>query len=458
MIEPSAEDLLAVDRDVARAAGELARWRADLATDAARDLERLSAREDPFEYGRHVAGKSTWDALGRMSLGPAESLHRDALRRWNYALIQARVGLVFDVAIARAKGTPKGHLGGPAPRLVSFVEAWRGVIGSTNVGQASEWLVAAADASPEHADLGRRRAGRRVEVARRLGLDHPWSPLVAVVPEALNAQAMNVLNLTDDIWRHVHAESSGPQPVAAAVIQCAVARDAGEGWPGQLSMQWLANVTGIGANAVELDVQSLPANVGAASFLRALYSAGFEARVALGRSGLPFSLAQEPMFVSAHRWALAFASLGTDIDWQMRELGVGRRAASAQVRRLACSALFELRLQAARVLVGDPAAPATTALFEELGVRLVGLPLDRRLRGAWPTVHDDDPARLLAWAQAPHFVAHLRDSFDLDWYRNPRAWAHLRDLAARPAREAIDADALDKGVRALARAFEVALG
>jgi hypothetical protein len=73
-------------------------------------------------------------------------------------------------------------------------------------------------------------------------------------------------------------------------------------------------------------------------------------------------------------------------------------------------------------------------------------------------VHDDDPARLLAWAQAPHFVAHLRDSFDLDWYRNPRAWAHLRDLAARPAREAIDADALDKGVRALARAFEVALG
>jgi hypothetical protein len=458
MLDPSAEDLLSLDGDVARVAGGLGRWRADLASDAARDIALLSDPEDPFESGRHVATQSTWDALHRLSLGPAEAMHRDALRRWVYALMQARIGLVFDVAMARTKAQPTGRFGGPAPRLVSFVDAWRGVIGSKSVGEAGEWLAAAADAAPAYADLGRRRAARRVEVARRLGLDHPWSPLVAVGPEALRSLACNVLDVTGDLWRHVNAEALGPRPVAATVFRHAVARDAGEGWPAQLSMQWLVNVTGMGANDVELEVQSLPDVLGAASFLRALGSAGLAARVGLGRSGLPFALAQEPMFVPGHLWALAFSSLGIDMDWQIRQLGVGRRVASAQVRRLAYSALFELRLQAARVLLGDDAAPATASLFEELGVRLVGLPLDGRLRGAWPSVHDDDPARLLAWIQAPQFVADLRERFDADWYRNPRAWSHLRDLAARPGCEAVDADALENGARALARAFEVALG
>jgi hypothetical protein len=458
MVEPSVEDLLSLDRDVARVAGELGRWRADLAADAGHDVAPLPDPEDPFESGRHVAGKSTWDALHKLSLGPAESMHRDALRRWVYALMQARIGLAFDVAMMRARAEPTGRFGGAAPRLVSFVEAWRGVIASTSVGEASQWLVAAADAAPGYADLGRGRAARRVEVARRLALDHPWSSLVAVGPEALRSLAWNVLDATEDLWRHVKAETLGPQPVAATVFRCAVARDACEGWPAQLSMQWLGNVTGMRANGVELEVRSLPEVLGAASFVRALGSAGLVARVVLGRAGLPFALAQEPMFVPGHRWALAFSSLAIDIDWQIRQLGVGRRVAYAQVRRLLYSALLELRLQAARVLVGDYAAPATASLFEQLGVRLAGLPLDGRLRGAWPSVHEDDPARLLAWIQAPQFVADLRQSFDADWYRNPRAWSHLRDLAARPAYEAVDADALEPGARVLARAFEVALG
>ncbi len=427
MIESTAEDLLSLDQDVARAAGNLARWRAELAAHGARDLAVVADREDPFESVRHVAGQSLWDALQRLSLAPAEAMHRDALRRWVYALMQARIGLVFEIAMVRAKAEPTGRFVGPPPRLVSFADAWRGVLVSTSAGQANEWLRAAADAAPLYADLGRRRAARRVDVALRLGLEHPWIPLVGVAPVALSELAVRVLDATEDLWRHVQAQAPQSKEVAASVFRRAVARDAGEGWPGSISMAWLASVTGMAEGRVELEVQSLPAPLGASSFLRALYAAGCFARISLGRCGLPFSLAEEPVCVAGHRWGLAFASLGTSIDWQVRELGLGKRTASAQVRSATYAALFELRLQAARVLLGDDASPSPEALFEELCVRLVGVPLDTRLRGAWPSRREDDPARMIAWVQAPSFIAGLRDTFDLDWYRNPRALSHMRD-------------------------------
>jgi hypothetical protein len=458
MADACAEDLLSLDRDVARVAGLLARWRTDLALDAARNPGVPSDLEDPFEVGRHVASKSTWDALLRLSVGPAEAMHRDALRRWVVSLMQARIGLVFEVAMARAREEPRGRLGGSAPRLVSFSEAWRGVLGAETVGEAGEWLRAAADCAPAYADLARRRAVRREVVAQRLGLDHPWSPLVAVTPAAMGAVASEVLDATEDLWRYLIAETSGPGAAAVAVFRTAVARDRGEGWPSQVSLRWLTEVTGMAANGVEIEVPSLPAGLGAASFLRALYAAGFAARVALSRSGLPFSLAQDPLCVAGHRWALAFSSLGIDIGWQRRQLELGSRVAAEHVRRLAHSALFELRVLAARILLGRAVATATDSLFEELCVRLFGLPLDIRLRGAWPSLRDDDPARLLAWLQAPPFIGELREGFDDDWYRNPRAWSRLRELAARPAHEAVDPARLDGQARGLARAFEVALG
>jgi hypothetical protein len=64
----------------------------------------------------------------------------------------------------------------------------------------------------------------------------------------------------------------------------------------------------------------------------------------------------------------------------------------------------------------------------------------------------------VARLQALAMSANLRDRFDVDWFRNPRAWEHLRALAAAPARESFEPEALDREVAALARAFEEALG
>ena len=125
---------------------------------------------------------------------------------------------------------------------------------------------------------------------------------------------------------------------------------------------------------------------------------------------------------------------------------------------VARTALLDARTRAARVLLGDDAAPAPRDLFDELGTRLVGASLDPRLRGAWPAARDDEPARLVALLEARAFAATLRERFDVDWWRNPRAWAHLRAVSAVPAREPVDAAALPVEADALARAFEAALG
>ncbi|MDP9150574.1 MAG: hypothetical protein M3O36_11625, partial [Myxococcota bacterium] len=129
-----------------------------------------------------------------------------------------------------------------------------------------------------------------------------------------------------------------------------------------------------------------------------------------------------------------------------------------QTRVLARTALLEVRLQAARLLLGDDAEPAPRAAFDELGVRLFLAPLDARLRGAWPTARDDEPGRLVALLQSRGFADGLRDTFDIDWYRNPRAWSHLHGLAAVPENEPADHKTLDRQLATWLRFFEEALG
>jgi hypothetical protein len=139
-------------------------------------------------------------------------------------------------------------------------------------------------------------------------------------------------------------------------------------------------------------------------------------------------------------------------------LHIGRRVALAQSRILARSALLDARLHAMRILLGDEARFAPRDRFDELGVRLFGSELDRRLCGAWPLTRDDEPARFVALVQAPAVADNLRDRFDSDWYRNPRAWVQLRATCDDPAHERIDGPALAAHVATVVRAFEGTLG
>jgi hypothetical protein len=455
MPDPRVEDLLSLDRDVACGWSAIERWRAALVQDPDEHAD-----DRPLESVRHVAGKSTWEALGEASLLGDASL-REALRRWVYALIQARINGSDEVAWARAASEARAVFAGEARRRVSWRDAWRGVVAAKTMAEAGLWLEAAADLAPALAAVARVRAARRVEVAHRLGFDHPWAPLSPISPAQLRAAAARLLDATEDLSRAVWKDAmrgAADKTGAAAAMHLAAGREAGEGWPAHLTTRWLEGVFGVGLRGLSIEPMPLPATLGAASFARALSAFGFAVRVAVAASSMPFALAREPSFVGAHRFGFVFGALAADAGWQERTLGVGRRAALAQSRVLARSALLEARLHAARLLLGDDAAPAPQEQFEDIGVRLFERELDPRLRGAWPAAREDEPARFLGLIESVSLARSLRDQFDSDWFRNPRAWGHLRALGGSPAHEPVDASALAVQVDSVARTLEVALG
>jgi len=381
---------------------------------------------------------------------------------------------------------------------VSWREAWRGMVASKGPAEARRWLDAAAHPGPPLAAVASAQSARRVEVARRLGLEHPWSPLGAVPIGELRRSARGLLDATEELSRAVWREALGPDRDAAATLDAAIGRAAAHGWPARITARWIEDMVAPGGRGVRVDLPALPSAAGASSFARALYAFGYSVRASLGRgrhvsgfagawskpdgpgsAAAPFAIAREPAFVAAHRLGSVFGALPADPAWQMQALGVVRRSALAQARTLARTALLDVRLHAARILLGDDASLAPRDAFDEIGVRLFGAPLDPRLRGAWPRARDDEPARWVGLLQARALACTLRDLFDSDWYRNPRAWAHLHAIGAAPARDTVwrsspadaarapapasgmhelDPPALDDAVRAIARALEDALG
>jgi hypothetical protein len=428
----------------------LARWRAALSVDP-----EAHAEEAPLEGFRHVASKSVWDALGRLPIGDADAPLIVGLRRWVYALLQARLAHADEVAWARAAAAPHGLVEGENPRRVSWREARRDVVFARTAGEAQQRLEAAAEAGPYLAAVAMRIAQRRVEVARRLHLTHPWEPLVGMPAQDVRATAARFLDVSDDISRSIREEQLHLRAGAAAMIHSAVARDAGHGWPGRLTPRWLHETFGANSAGLALELPALPTAIGAASFARALSAFGFALRVAFASPSMPFAIAHEPWFVGAHRLAFVFGALVVDPEFYARVLGAGRRTAHAQARLLTRTALMEARLHAARILLGDDAAPAPRDLFEEVSQRLFGVPLDRRLRGAWPSARVDEPARWIALLETWALRDSLRQRFDVDWFRNPRAWFDLRAQGAEPARQPVIGSA---NAEALALAFEKALG
>ena len=452
MAERHVQDLLALDRDVARAAKALARWRTLLA-----DRPEEAVDDDPFEGVRGVAGKSTWDRLGELPSSAGDESLRVALRRWVLALVQARIGGVDDLAWAREVAVPRGWFEGERPRQVSWREAWRGVALAKTPAEARSWLEAAAEAAPSLAPVRALRGARRVEVARRMGLSHPWEPAAAVGLGPLRASASRFLDRTDDLSRAVWRESLGAEPATAAILHAAAAREAGDGWPARLTPRWLQEQFGVGTRGLVLELPALPQTIGAASFARGLALFGYAFRVASAQSSMPFALACDPWFVAAHRLAFVFGALAADAEFFLRALGVGRRTADAQARVLARTMLLDARVGAARVLLGgDESAPRDA--FDDIVSRLFGSAIDRRFHGVWPAARADEPARWLGLLLAPRLRESLRDNFDTDWFRNPRAWTELQSQGAGPAFETVDEGSLESGGAALVRSFERALG
>jgi hypothetical protein len=453
MAESPAHDLLTLDRDVARGYRALTAWRAGVASDP-----EAYANDEPLEPVRHAAGQRTAQALAETTPSGADLPLRDGLVAWVRWLTAARILREDDVAAARAAHEPRARFEGEPPRLANWRECWQGAVAARSAAETRLWIDAAEEAAPKLANHAHARAARRAEVARRLGASHAWELVGVADRSALRTAARHLLDATEDAARAVRGELPRDATGVAPVVAAAIGREAPEGWPARLTPRWLDDLFGTLLGGLRPEMAPLPPALGSASFARALYAFGFAVRLAGAPAAMPFALAHEPGWRVAHRLAFVFGALATSAEWQARALGVGTRTALRQARVLARTALLDARLHAARLLLGDDAAFAPADLFDEIGERVFGMPLDPRFRGAWPAARDDEPARFVGLLEAHPLTGGLRDRFDADWFRNPRAWAYLRESSAAPAREPIDASALPGLAEALARAFEEAIG
>ncbi len=453
--EPLAE-LAGMDRQIAAAARAWREHRARLAKQPG-----VAWGQDPLLPYRSVAGKTAYDALRAMSPSAVDLPWRDALLRWVHVLTERRIteDLEADAAVASAESSAR--LDFASPRLVSWTDAWRGIVMAATRREAEAWLEAARLRGPAIAAVHRERAARSSEVARRLGLAHPFSLGTKMSNDALRRLARAILDATHDIARAVHREVTKelPTPSAVDAIRSAVARDAPEGWPARLTSHWFDEIFPGLTDGLRLRID-LPDVCGAASFARGLGSFGHAVRVAGAAPSLPFAWVHDPAAVDPHRFALVFGGLPAQVAFQRRVLGLSARVAAAQTRAMWRVNLLEVRAIAVRALLTDPLAFAGAGDFEELTGALFGVPLPGDLRGAWPSRHPDGWVPLLAVATVPSLAKDLVSRYDDDWFKNPRAVRFLRGRASGPGRQDSDGEEIDAAAssRALAFEFERALG
>jgi len=454
---PHPTDLVALDRDVARAHGAWTKWQRALTT-----APDSVADEAPLDRFRHVAGQSTYEALGNGVPGAGDAAVREGLRRWVYALTQARVAQPLDVERARAALEANARVMVPKPHLTSWRASWHGLLLAQAPSERAAWLEPIVERAPAIASLERRRTERWAEVEARIRFEGS-DPLFGTPAPDLVGAAETLLDRTDDLARDLlskarrRSELSEDPPAAIDALAISVARDASEGWPARLAAPWFDEIFGAFARGLRIGVLTLPEAVGASSFARGCALFGAALRVAGASPSLPFSLAREPEFTAMHRFASVFGALPASPAFQGRVLGNVARIADAQARVLGRTALFAARLEAARFLFAKDKRPD---FFEETTHRLFGAPLPRALTGAWPTPRDDARARLAGLLTALSLSRELRDRFDVDWFANPRAVAHVRAIASGPAREDPPEDPLHltNQARMLAHTFEETLG
>lgn len=458
-------DLTKLDRDVRLAAARVETRRAALAVAPAED------RSEPFGELRHTAGQSTYRALVDAKPSVLDFPHRDGLLRWVHELLQARVGhdLVLDEAeVVHAvdprlsKRAQQEHEKKPADATYlpmettphTIAEAWRAMLTATDPVRAASALERLADLAPPLGAVRKEQRARRFEIARRLGLAHPWA--LATTADFLGL-ARALLDTTESIARQVQREAQKKSDVAwraPSSIQLALARHAREGWPARPIARWLDDVL---RPLVPrgLTVKGLPEPLGGATFVRAAATWGFTWKVAATPRSMAFALARDPYPAPAHRFGFAIGHVVTEPEFQRRALELPSRIATSQSRILRITTLLHVRALAARVVLGA-SEHVDASMFEEMTMRAFGTPLPSSMLDAWPAPRIDDPTRLLALLGTPAFVQSIVDRYDEDWFRNPKAGTHLTGLACGPGFDAEPPP--DDAAKAIGRWYEEVLG
>jgi hypothetical protein len=264
----------------------------------------------------------------------------------------------------------------------------------------------------------------------------------------VQAQALSFLKASNDAFA-----SLGISRLDEA-IERALAPEAADGWPRQVSLRTLHELLDSAdwLSGLRLDVGELPAAVSAASFVRGFLRLGAAWSDALAPQQQPYCVAHDAFGLSRAARGALFASLTGSEAFLRRKLGLGKSRVTRHARALAQSALIFARTLALRVLLLEPALRGPAALreaFVEHGTLALGFELPPAAAGLLFRPRMGDSQRFAGLLLAAARAEELVETHDEDWFRNPRAIEELRADARVPPETTCAPAQLEHGARAL---------
>jgi hypothetical protein len=443
-MDPTELELIALDRELKRAAEPWRRWRRQLRRGTGYD-------DDPFLYARELLVREVF--LHLRKLAPSDPLARP-LSRWIYRLSEQRVNRAVIAGVARASRGELHPLDVPEQGRFTLEDLMQRALSDSE--RRSAWLSALFASAGELSERGALLWLRRAELAERAGLSSPDE--IELASPAVYEIAELWLSRTRDL-----AESELPVRDLGKLIDVGLGHEAREGWPARISPRAIEQLFS-GSRLLEgldLDPGQLPATLAPASFLRALRRVGAAFSEATAPRRQPFALANDPYGLRRCELGALFALLPVLPAFAKTKLALGRDRARRHVRALGLTLLIESRLLALKVLLRPAALAGKSAMSEalEAGIeRALGAGIAGVLPHAFVRLRTDDSQRFAGALRAPARHEVLVDEHDEDWFLNPRATDQLRAEAALTPAFELERAELERCIEASYRFIVQAIG
>lgn len=405
---------------------------------------------DPYARHAWVSRRDTLEALREREhdLGPR------ILASWVHAFLFGRMLQDPEIAELSAREVPSLEVELPVPERISFREATRRLVTTRDRPVRDQVARALVKNAPSLAAETRELWSRRGEIASRLGL-----PFDGPIP--LFTQGPNDLSVLEELARFTLRETHDLTssllhevgPSWSDVIAIGAGLEADVGWPRQISTSVLREWFGGESGWLQLPptMGALPRLLNGASFTRLLARFGARWADAAAPRSVPIALGSFPSARPRAWIGNLTAALLVDRVFLSKNVRFSRGEIERTRRSQSLITLFATRLSAARCLVRAAALSGDARALRQRATDVMCEALQRdvpaELASVLPRLTTNDLTRFISIGPAARLRRELRDAFDEDWFRNPRAVLELRDRLSRPAEPSEDKDTVLAGLR-----------